>query len=141
MNVALTRAKSSIFILGNASTLERSDEDWRKIVTDARQRSCLFDVGGLLCLFPRECAHSRRSMSHSSRLRRPHLHLTRTLYSLNSRKFLICRGVDVFAAGPLGRHAIQRTNRLATIERWHLPSVSTSSVWCAEESRDLRRWC
>ncbi|EKM51498.1 uncharacterized protein PHACADRAFT_199007 [Phanerochaete carnosa HHB-10118-sp] len=44
MNVALTRAKSSIFILGNAATLERSDEDWRTIVKDARERSCLVDV-------------------------------------------------------------------------------------------------
>jgi senataxin len=44
MNVALTRAKCSVFILGNAATLERSDEDWRSIVHDARNRSLLTDV-------------------------------------------------------------------------------------------------
>jgi senataxin len=45
MNVALTRAKSSLFILGNAPTLERSDETWRKIVSDSRDRSLLTEVG------------------------------------------------------------------------------------------------
>ncbi|RDB14553.1 putative ATP-dependent helicase C29A10.10c [Hypsizygus marmoreus] len=41
MNVALTRAKSSLFILGNAPTLERSDNTWRDIIVDARSRSTL----------------------------------------------------------------------------------------------------
>jgi len=44
MNVALTRAKSSLFILGNSPTLERSDTNWSTIVNDARKRSCLVDV-------------------------------------------------------------------------------------------------
>ncbi|KAH7909030.1 SEN1 N terminal-domain-containing protein [Hygrophoropsis aurantiaca] len=44
MNVALTRAKSSVYILGNAPTLERSDENWRNIVHDARSRSFLTDA-------------------------------------------------------------------------------------------------
>ncbi|KAF9242609.1 SEN1 N terminal-domain-containing protein [Melanogaster broomeanus] len=44
MNVALTRAKSSLFILGNAPTLERSNADWREIVNNARSRSLLTDV-------------------------------------------------------------------------------------------------
>ncbi|KAF9013411.1 SEN1 N terminal-domain-containing protein [Cyathus striatus] len=44
MNVALTRAKSSLFILGNAPTLERSDDNWRNIVLDARSRSALVEV-------------------------------------------------------------------------------------------------
>ncbi|KAG2101040.1 SEN1 N terminal-domain-containing protein [Suillus discolor] len=47
MNVAITRARSSLFILGHAPTLERSDENWRNIVQDARERSLLTeaDVG------------------------------------------------------------------------------------------------
>ncbi|KAH8104550.1 SEN1 N terminal-domain-containing protein [Cristinia sonorae] len=44
MNVALTRAKSSVFILGHAATLERSDATWRKIVNDARERESLVDT-------------------------------------------------------------------------------------------------
>jgi senataxin len=44
INVAVTRAKSSLFILGNAATLERSDETWRNIVQDSRARSSLIDV-------------------------------------------------------------------------------------------------
>ncbi|KAG5732132.1 hypothetical protein E4T56_gene2153 [Termitomyces sp. T112] len=44
MNVALTRAKSSLFILGNAPTLERSDDTWRDIVADARTRSSLINA-------------------------------------------------------------------------------------------------
>jgi senataxin len=52
MNVALTRAKSSLFILGNAPTLERSDATWKDIVLDARSRSALFDVGMLSLSLP-----------------------------------------------------------------------------------------
>jgi len=44
MNVALTRARSSLFILGNVPTLERSDENWRQIVQDARSRQRLVDA-------------------------------------------------------------------------------------------------
>jgi senataxin len=44
MNVAMTRARSSLFILGHAPTLERSDENWRKIIHDARERSLLMEV-------------------------------------------------------------------------------------------------
>ena len=49
MNVALTRAKSSIFVLGNAATLERSDDIWRSIVVDARERNRLTDVSPYAC--------------------------------------------------------------------------------------------
>ncbi|WVQ62978.1 uncharacterized protein L199_001127 [Kwoniella botswanensis] len=38
MNVALTRAKSSLFVFGNGPTLERSDERWKIIIGDARER-------------------------------------------------------------------------------------------------------
>lgn len=43
MNVALTRAKSSLFVIGNAATLERSDAKWRTIIGDARDRGLLID--------------------------------------------------------------------------------------------------
>ena len=46
MNVALTRARCSLLILGHAATLERSDNLWAKIVTDARERSSLTNVSG-----------------------------------------------------------------------------------------------
>lgn len=44
MNVALTRAKSSLFVIGNAQTLERGDPRWKIIVGDARDRGFLIDV-------------------------------------------------------------------------------------------------
>lgn len=44
MNVAITRARSSLFILGHAPTLERSDETWRNIIQDARERSLLAET-------------------------------------------------------------------------------------------------
>ncbi|KAK0487479.1 SEN1 N terminal-domain-containing protein [Armillaria novae-zelandiae] len=44
MNVALTRAKSSVFIVGHAPTLERSNKFWTQIIVDARERSCLVDA-------------------------------------------------------------------------------------------------
>ncbi|KAJ3747263.1 AAA domain-containing protein [Lentinula detonsa] len=45
MNVAITRAKSSLFILGNAATLERSsNETWKEIVADSRDRNILAEV-------------------------------------------------------------------------------------------------
>ncbi len=47
MNVALTRAKASLFVLGNAPTLERSDDIWRKIVENARSRSSLVKVSSM----------------------------------------------------------------------------------------------
>lgn len=43
MNVALTRAKSSLFIIGNGPTLERGDERWKGIVGDARERGFFID--------------------------------------------------------------------------------------------------
>ncbi|KAJ7175856.1 SEN1 N terminal-domain-containing protein [Mycena filopes] len=46
MNVALTRAKSSLFILGNAPTLSRSDKLWSSIISDARSRDSLVEVDG-----------------------------------------------------------------------------------------------
>jgi senataxin len=44
MNVAITRARSSLFIVGNAPTLERSNETWKGIVNDAKSRSRFREV-------------------------------------------------------------------------------------------------
>lgn len=43
MNVALTRAKSSLFVLGDAKALQ-SNENWRKLVEDAKERGFLREV-------------------------------------------------------------------------------------------------
>lgn len=50
MNVGLTRAKSSLWVLGNSDSLARG-EYWRKLVEDARARECYMtgDVLGMLC--------------------------------------------------------------------------------------------
>ncbi|BEI80229.1 hypothetical protein CcaverHIS002_0107580 [Cutaneotrichosporon cavernicola] len=53
MNVALTRAKSTLFVLGNASTLERSDQRWNTIVNDARERGLLVDYDSTLFSDPK----------------------------------------------------------------------------------------
>lgn len=44
VNVALTRSRSSLYILGNAGTLARSDEFWSKLVEDAKDRKLFITV-------------------------------------------------------------------------------------------------
>jgi len=44
MNVAITRSRSSLFILGNAPTLKRSNDLWEKIIGDASSRGLLILV-------------------------------------------------------------------------------------------------
>ncbi|KAF8270773.1 SEN1 N terminal-domain-containing protein [Lactarius quietus] len=44
MNVALTRARASLFVLGHCPTLERSDSTWKDIISDARARTCLVEA-------------------------------------------------------------------------------------------------
>lgn len=43
MNVGLTRAKRSMFVLGNKLSLQKSDF-WRELVEDAADRGVLVDV-------------------------------------------------------------------------------------------------
>ncbi|GMI88715.1 hypothetical protein like AT1G65810 [Hibiscus trionum] len=43
-NVALTRARHCLWILGNEATLVKSDTVWTKLVTDAKRRGCLFNA-------------------------------------------------------------------------------------------------
>ncbi|KAI5122782.1 hypothetical protein M0805_000126 [Coniferiporia weirii] len=44
MNVAITRSRSSLFIVGHGPTLERSNETWKGIVIDAQSRSCFVEL-------------------------------------------------------------------------------------------------
>ncbi|XP_026433956.1 uncharacterized protein LOC113331459 [Papaver somniferum] len=44
-NVALTRARRCLWILGDGKTLLRSGSCWRALVSDAKNRHCLFDAG------------------------------------------------------------------------------------------------
>ncbi|GJN21866.1 hypothetical protein PR202_gb09387 [Eleusine coracana subsp. coracana] len=43
-NVALTRAKHCLWILGNAKTLAGGKTIWREIVADAKERGCFYDA-------------------------------------------------------------------------------------------------
>ncbi|KAK9950674.1 hypothetical protein M0R45_006151 [Rubus argutus] len=43
-NVALTRARHCLWILGNASTLINSDSIWKKLVLDAKKRNCFYNA-------------------------------------------------------------------------------------------------
>ncbi|KAH7852474.1 hypothetical protein Vadar_025206 [Vaccinium darrowii] len=43
-NVALTRARHSLWILGNGATLVNSGSVWKKLVVDAKARSCFHDA-------------------------------------------------------------------------------------------------
>ncbi|KAH7852483.1 hypothetical protein Vadar_025339 [Vaccinium darrowii] len=43
-NVALTRARHSLWILGNSATLINSNSIWKNLVVDAKARSCFYDA-------------------------------------------------------------------------------------------------
>ncbi|XP_076900625.1 putative ATP-dependent helicase C29A10.10c isoform X2 [Bidens hawaiensis] len=43
MNVALTRARRALWVMGNASTLVQSD-DWAALIADAKARECYMDM-------------------------------------------------------------------------------------------------
>ncbi|ODO09298.1 hypothetical protein I350_02898 [Cryptococcus amylolentus CBS 6273] len=64
MNVALTRAKSSLFVFGNGPTLERSDDRWKIIVQDARERGFFIDYTPTIfseTIHPPPPKHKKRS--------------------------------------------------------------------------------
>ncbi|KAI3819831.1 hypothetical protein L1987_13683 [Smallanthus sonchifolius] len=46
MNVALTRARRALWVMGNASTLVQSD-DWAALIADAKTRECYMDMDSL----------------------------------------------------------------------------------------------
>ncbi|XP_074273009.1 uncharacterized protein LOC141596682 [Silene latifolia] len=43
-NVALTRARHCLWVLGNEKTLSRSDSVWKRLVGNAQARNCFFNV-------------------------------------------------------------------------------------------------
>ncbi|PWA55753.1 uvrD-like Helicase, ATP-binding domain, P-loop containing nucleoside triphosphate hydrolase [Artemisia annua] len=49
-NVALTRARHCLWILGNEKTLSSSESIWKELVFDARNRHCFFDADADECL-------------------------------------------------------------------------------------------
>ncbi|KAF6149169.1 hypothetical protein GIB67_026025 [Kingdonia uniflora] len=46
MNVALTRARRALWVMGNANSLMQSD-DWAALITDAKSRNCFLDMESL----------------------------------------------------------------------------------------------
>ncbi|XP_076935524.1 putative helicase MAGATAMA 3 [Bidens hawaiensis] len=46
MNVALTRAKRALWVMGNASSLVQSD-DWAALIADAKARKCYMDMDSI----------------------------------------------------------------------------------------------
>ncbi|KAL6580255.1 putative helicase MAGATAMA 3 [Orobanche minor] len=44
MNVGITRARSSVLVVGSASTLRRGDSHWKNLIESAEQRNILFKV-------------------------------------------------------------------------------------------------
>ncbi|KAJ4701299.1 p-loop containing nucleoside triphosphate hydrolase superfamily protein [Melia azedarach] len=46
MNVALTRARRALWVMGNANALIKSD-DWSAMITDAKARNCYMDMDSL----------------------------------------------------------------------------------------------
>lgn len=53
MNVGLTRARSSLIILGSAQALAEGSSDWAELVEDATSRGCLISVSNVQrCLKP-----------------------------------------------------------------------------------------
>ncbi|CAA7408965.1 unnamed protein product [Spirodela intermedia] len=46
MNVALTRARRALWVVGNANALVQS-EDWAALIADAKSRKCYMDVGDI----------------------------------------------------------------------------------------------
>ncbi|KAL5703926.1 hypothetical protein ACHQM5_022418 [Ranunculus cassubicifolius] len=72
MNVALTRARRALWVMGNANSLMRSD-DWAALITDAKARNCYVDMESL----PKEFLSAKNSpytsmpMKASSNMRNP----------------------------------------------------------------------
>lgn len=44
MNVAITRAKRALWVVGSATALRRGDPTWRALLEDAESRGCVITV-------------------------------------------------------------------------------------------------
>ncbi|XVE95339.1 hypothetical protein REPUB_Repub02eG0088500 [Reevesia pubescens] len=53
MNVALTRARRALWVMGNANALVQSD-DWSSLIADAKARNCYMDMDSLPKDFPKD---------------------------------------------------------------------------------------
>ncbi|XP_022768303.1 helicase sen1-like isoform X3 [Durio zibethinus] len=53
MNVALTRARRALWVMGNANALVQSD-DWAALIADAKARNCYMDMDSLPKDFPKD---------------------------------------------------------------------------------------
>lgn len=69
MNVGLTRARSSLIILGSARALSEGSEDWAALIEDAQSRGCLISVPEIETVFggkapekpqKKECSESQQ---------------------------------------------------------------------------------
>ena len=69
LNVALTRARFSLIILGHQKTLARSDI--AELVTDAHQRHLLFPENELLALIPKKIEKAKTKFSQNKSLQPP----------------------------------------------------------------------
>ncbi len=58
MNVGLTRARSSLIVLGNAQALSEGSADWAALVEDARSRGCLIPVADVKSIFQQPSSDS-----------------------------------------------------------------------------------
>ncbi|GJZ41734.1 UvrD-like helicase, ATP-binding domain, P-loop containing nucleoside triphosphate hydrolase [Tanacetum coccineum] len=75
-NVALTRARHCLWILGNERTLTNSESIWKEVVCDARNRHCLFNADDDECL-------KKITISAMKELEQLETWLTATVYFLN----------------------------------------------------------
>ena len=111
MNVALTRARASLFVLGHCPTLERSDSTWKEIISDARERTCLIEVGDWLYDLFDPCIDSSRRMSTSSRPQRQRQRLSLLNHLLN----LLVRRPQTDMLSPI--HLLPRVTSARKVQR------------------------
>ncbi|KAL3639340.1 hypothetical protein CASFOL_017247 [Castilleja foliolosa] len=81
MNVALTRARRALWVMGNANALVQS-EDWAALITDAKARNCYLDMDSLPKdifpeftynnKFPPKTSNARGGFKSGPRYHRPH---------------------------------------------------------------------